>query len=194
MTAKKDLKRRIRERQGKTGESYTTARAHVLAQRDEPAALLPAIPVIELIDVTEQARALGLRCLALASPMLVERVPAERVLARVRDALLATERDPQMDVLRAVMLRGEVLERDPRRRPGGWWEDTRAFFARARVGIGGTNRAGDMLALQVDAEMVIVHAGYVPHMPPIPRTRSRRVYLSTADSFGLDDETLIVPR
>src|SRR5438067_1395515 len=35
MTAKRDLKRRIRERQAKTGESYTTARRHVLAARDD---------------------------------------------------------------------------------------------------------------------------------------------------------------
>src|SRR5690242_10856808 len=34
MTAKRDLKKRIRDRQAKTGESYTTARRHVLAARD----------------------------------------------------------------------------------------------------------------------------------------------------------------
>jgi tetratricopeptide (TPR) repeat protein len=39
MTAHRDLKRVIRERQGKTGESYTAARAHVLRER---AALLGA--------------------------------------------------------------------------------------------------------------------------------------------------------
>jgi len=38
MTAKRDLKRRVRERQARTGESYTTARRHVLAARDENAA------------------------------------------------------------------------------------------------------------------------------------------------------------
>lgn len=34
MTAKKDLKKRIRTRQAKTGEAYTTARAHILVARD----------------------------------------------------------------------------------------------------------------------------------------------------------------
>lgn len=34
MTAKKDLKKRIRNRQAKTGESYTTARAHVIRASD----------------------------------------------------------------------------------------------------------------------------------------------------------------
>jgi len=33
MTIKKDLKKRVRERQLCTGESYTTARGQVLAQR-----------------------------------------------------------------------------------------------------------------------------------------------------------------
>jgi hypothetical protein len=35
MTADKDLKKAIRARQEKTGESYTTARLHVLRARDE---------------------------------------------------------------------------------------------------------------------------------------------------------------
>jgi hypothetical protein len=33
MTVKRDLKSIIRERQQKTGESYTTARAHVMRER-----------------------------------------------------------------------------------------------------------------------------------------------------------------
>ena len=33
MTANRDLKRIIRERQGRTGESYTAARAHVMRER-----------------------------------------------------------------------------------------------------------------------------------------------------------------
>src|SRR5262245_42299735 len=33
MTKKRDLKRRVRERQQQTGESYVTARRHVLAAR-----------------------------------------------------------------------------------------------------------------------------------------------------------------
>ena len=34
MTANRDLKRRVRDRQAQTGESYMTALHHVLAQRD----------------------------------------------------------------------------------------------------------------------------------------------------------------
>src|SRR5688572_29621963 len=35
MTAKRDLKRRVRQRQARTGESYVTARRRVLAARGE---------------------------------------------------------------------------------------------------------------------------------------------------------------
>lgn len=51
MTAKKDLKTRIHERQQKTGESYTAARAHVLRMRAE----LFAIPV----DTGTRAASIG---------------------------------------------------------------------------------------------------------------------------------------
>ena len=34
MTTKKDLKKRVRVRQAKTGESYSTARLHVLRGKD----------------------------------------------------------------------------------------------------------------------------------------------------------------
>jgi hypothetical protein len=53
MTSRRDLKRRIRQRQEQTGERYTTARAHVL---DAPP---PAISVVELVDVDDRARAAG---------------------------------------------------------------------------------------------------------------------------------------
>ena len=54
MTAKKDLKNRIRERQAKTGESYTTARTHVLRDRD---ALLGKQP-----EGPERITAIVLKC------------------------------------------------------------------------------------------------------------------------------------
>ena len=42
MTTSKHLKRLVRERMARTGESYTTARRHVLARRPEPDSLTPA--------------------------------------------------------------------------------------------------------------------------------------------------------
>ena len=72
MTAKKDFKRRVRERQAKTGESYTAARAQVMAQAGSTdAAVLEstaeskaeskpsAISVVELVDASEEARSLA---------------------------------------------------------------------------------------------------------------------------------------
>src|SRR5688572_27139032 len=106
MTAKKDFKRRVRERMAKTGESYTAARAQVMAtapdvQPGEPADELdaaddldeqddePAPPdepkpkpfdVEELVDATEAAQQLGLRCEVLVSSWLAERLPPARIL------------------------------------------------------------------------------------------------------------------
>jgi hypothetical protein len=193
MTAKKDLKRRVRERQARTGESYTTARAHVVAQAEpaESAVKPSAIPVVELIDISGEAEHVGFKCSVLASPALASRVSPARVLERLRDALLATEQDPTTAVLRAVLLRGEAIARTPRQR--GWWNDMRRFFERARVGIGGTTASGDMMALQVDDTMVIVQAGYVPHMPPIMRI-PQRVFLSTVDAQHVFDSAFTVPR
>ena len=44
MTAKKDFKRRVRARQERTGESYTTARRHVVAERAPASAASPPPP------------------------------------------------------------------------------------------------------------------------------------------------------
>ncbi|HSD90238.1 MAG TPA: FHA domain-containing protein [Kofleriaceae bacterium] len=44
MTAKRDLKRRVRERQARTGESYTTALRHVLAAREDDTAEPDTLP------------------------------------------------------------------------------------------------------------------------------------------------------
>jgi hypothetical protein len=45
MTAHRDLKKIIRDRQQKTGESYSTARAHVMRARSERLGLSPEAPV-----------------------------------------------------------------------------------------------------------------------------------------------------
>jgi hypothetical protein len=66
MTKRRDLKRRVRERQEKTGESYVTARRHVLVDPAEngpaPASPGTAIPVVEMITLTEHATRLGMKC------------------------------------------------------------------------------------------------------------------------------------
>jgi len=70
MTAHRDLKRIIRDRQGKTGESYTAARAHVMRERaellglgaDEPRAAPPArvdAAVLKVNRLSARVRVLG---------------------------------------------------------------------------------------------------------------------------------------
>ena len=48
MPKQKDLKRRVRARMQKTGESYTAARARLLEKRPVAKVALPAIPVVDL--------------------------------------------------------------------------------------------------------------------------------------------------
>jgi hypothetical protein len=165
MTARRDLKRRVRDRQGQTGESYMTALRHVLDQRPN------AVPVVELIELTEVAAAMGIRCQVRMAPDLADRIDAVAALRRLRDALLATERDPAFHLMRRVVLLGEspvmrAIASDVGRR----------FMARVRAGIGGISEHGRLLALMVDGrrgpEMVVfmlwlspVH--YVPYRPSL---------------------------
>src|SRR5512142_1555815 len=101
MTEKRDLKRRVRERQAQTGESYMTALRHVQAQRP------PAFPVVELVDLTEIGAPLGFKCRIVMSPVLADQIDAAGALARLRDALLAPDREGSLELFRAVTLRGE---------------------------------------------------------------------------------------
>ena len=166
MTAKRDLKRRVRQRQARTGESYVTARRRVLAAREEwarrgdaldggeqtePGATIEraettgraeatgteettgrqpkiepesigaraaferaagaearamlqrltvvadmtpdelsgaGMPVVELHEVTGEARALGFRCRITVYPAVMEACELEMLLAGLRDALV----------------------------------------------------------------------------------------------------------
>jgi hypothetical protein len=163
MTARRDLKRRVRERQGQTGEPYMTALRHVLDQRPS------AVPVIEMIDLTEVADAMAIRCRVQMSPALADRIDAVGALRRLRAALLATERDPAFDLMRRVVIHGEA----PLLRPYGL-EVGRQFIARVHAGIGGISEHGRLLALMVDGrrgpEMIVFMlwlspVSYLPYRP-----------------------------
>lgn len=211
MTAKRDLKRRVRQRQARTGEAYVTARRHVLATRphatpgDEeaasdagapdgagaprqvetaPAEASPAaanvnsaagavaadtraasapvtvVPVTELVDVSEEARRLGLKCRVLMFPTLAERVEPARVLARLRDLLFGTAGDPQTLLLSQVALTG-VVPRLPGQ-PVLDFERLRRFVQRARAGLGGTSEDGSQLVFYIAGR-----DGIVPILVPI---------------------------
>jgi hypothetical protein len=142
MTAKRDLKRRVRERQAKTGETYTTARRNVVTTAPKRA----PIAVDELIDLTAEAAALGLRCKILMSQRLATRVDPMRVLTSLRDALLATLRDADTELLRGIALDGVVSPA-----PFRWSRDGRheQFIARVRAGLGGVSADGRTLGLNI---------------------------------------------
>jgi hypothetical protein len=158
MTAKRDLKKRIRKRAARTGESYTAARRHVVGG---PSAA--AVPLVEMRDLSEEAARIGILCPVRIFPDLALRIDCAATLERIRDALRATERDPQTELLRAVALRGEQpdveyqLSSDPVLYPSlarAWTRPPAsplfgAFMTRVRAGIGGVSESGRMLALAV---------------------------------------------
>lgn len=146
MTAKRDLKRRVRERQARTGESYVTARRQVLAQREDAPG---SIDVDEAIDVTDVAAGLGLKCRVLIYERLARDVDAVRVLAVLRDVLEATQDDPAMDIMRGLVA-GKVAKAP--RRP---FRD-REFLLRVRAGLTGVSDDGRVLALHVEGRTGMV--------------------------------------
>lgn len=181
MTQQRDLKRRIRDRMAKTGESYVTARLHVLADRPEPApepapdSRVPAFEVVETIDISDDAFALGLRCRAGMFPKLAALVDAPTALVRLRDALVGTENDDQLTVMRRLVLYGE---RAPSmRHEFAQSGRLRGFIERVRAGIGGVSPGGGMLALTVRDVMMICAAAVTRLDEPI-------VYLHGVDEIS----------
>jgi len=159
MTAKRDLKRLIRERQARTGEAYTTARHHVLAQQSKS-----AVPVLELLDLSRDAARLGFRCGVSMFPGLAERIDSVAVLERIRDVLLTTVGDRGAQRLLSVVLLGERFTSP--RWPLDLVEEGRRLVARAQAGIGGVSAGGSLIALNVEGrrglETVI---GFLWQMP-----------------------------
>jgi len=140
MTRKRKLKRRVRERQARTGESYTTARRQVV----ERAA--PAVPLVELVDITPQAIALGFRCEIAIASTLAARVEPAAVLARVRDELVR----PHADVAVARMFGIAFGLPSPRLAvTAADAEVLQRFVDAARLGATGASSDGSLLALHV---------------------------------------------
>ena len=179
MTEKRDLKRRVRDRQARTGESYMTALRQVQAQRP------PTFPVVELVDLTEIGRPLGFKCRVAMFPGLADRVDAATALAKFRDVLLMTDRDQSLELFRAVTLRGE-----PRRFriTQDALDEGRQFVVRARAGLNGVSDGGRMLALHIDgkqgATMVIFLLWLVPDFVHVLREPS--LILTSLDAIAVD--------
>lgn len=172
MTQQRDLKRRIRERMAKTGESYTAARSQIVEHKP------PVIPVIEPIDVTEEAVALGLKCKALA----IDGIDARRALGRLHDVLVSTD-DADLEPLRAVALWGR------RPVPARWSiAEARKFLARARAGIAGVGPNGWLLAYLVDGELVMASVSL--SRGGVPTIWLRRINHVAVDELALAAITL----
>ncbi len=103
MTLKKNLKKRVRARQEKTGESYTTARMHVLNQEQ---ARGPKVSQVSLREVTPLVEEVGLKGQAFLMPRFPESL-TRPALKRLRELLLATRDEPATQRMRAVLLDGE---------------------------------------------------------------------------------------
>jgi hypothetical protein len=188
MTQQKDLKRRIRERMQKTGESYTAARAHVLAERGPTTvtppppspvmeALAPERPsqiaVVEPVDVTEEAVALGMKCKVLAN----DGIDARRALGRLHDALISTD-DADLEPFRSAALWGV------RPKPARWSiVEARKFLARARAGIAGVGPNGWLLAFVSDGMIVLA-------VVSIWRDGTPTIWLRRADKAAADEMAL----
>ena len=181
MTYKRDLKKLVRERQERTGEHYTTALRHVIAQRRAP------VPVVAMVDLSEAAARLGLTCHAAMVPALALLVDGAFALERVRAALLATEGDPATALLRGAVLRGEQPD------VAGWslhnLEKGRHFMARVRAGIAGASDGGHMLALNVPSRAGASQLVVCMLWPTAPIAAcARRASLILSGGEGLYDD------
>jgi hypothetical protein len=155
MTDQRDLKRRVRERQARTGESYTTALRRVREQRSR------AVPVVELTEISDTAGTLGFKCRVMVMRALGERIDVGDTLRQLRGALVTTRAEPASWLMRAMVLYGERPMLAP-----PTFDDGLRFVRRARAGIVGFSACGRLLALPVEtrrgAEPVIFHLWTMP--------------------------------
>lgn len=196
MTRQRDLKRRVRERQARTGESYTAALLHVRGE-PEPPDSEPTIPpsepidVIEMVDITELGATLGLRCQVRLASELADRVDVTGALRQLCSTLLATPHDPQLATMRDVVLRGQP----PLVPAVRSYQDEIQFARRVRAGIGGVTESGHMMAFAVTgrlrAELVVfvLWITSTPYrvMPPTLVVASADLFFDHSDDVRMGD-------
>lgn len=189
MTIKKDLKKHIRERQEKTGEAYTTARMHVLRQKEEKP--MPRVQEMSLREVTALAEAAGLKAQAFLTPRFPERL-ARPALERLREVLLTTaeEGEPGTRLMRDVLLRGEPDVLDVRTVLQDWTQ-TRAFVRNLRLGIRGPSRTGRILPFDVQTESGVVTV--VAALVPTAKKRPAKLLLGTREDYVNAEQALMNP-
>jgi hypothetical protein len=185
MTKQRDLKRLVRARQARTGESYVTARDHVRAPRTE------TVPVVELVDITEVSDSLGMQCRVMVMPELAERVDVAMALRQLRSVLLTTTPDPDFDLMRAVVLRGER----PYSAPPPFADGLR-FLVRLRAGLGGVCPSGRMVAFSVAGSTGVEQVVFLLWVTPLQYRHLRPTLIVSSPDFSLghlDGEVSILP-
>lgn len=145
MTARKNLKRRVRERQELTGERYTDALTQVRAGAP-PGSTAKPFSVVELVCLTDEAARIGLRCDVRAFPDLLAKVEVPALLTRVRDTLIRADGDRRLRRMRRAALLGESVTAPPEHAGAG----ILPFFERARAGAEGPSDEGSLLGVKVD--------------------------------------------
>ncbi len=155
MTDKKNLKKRVRERQEKTGERYSTALAHLRAQAREEEPVSPSantapkqrIKIEEPWDpaVTREA---GLQCPVFADEGLKARTAplVPTALFQLAEVLRATSTHPSTQHFRRMVLHGErySLPLGPE-----LFTEIMEFGAQLRLGMRGASASGRYLAFDV---------------------------------------------
>jgi hypothetical protein len=114
MTAKKDLKKLVRDRMRRTGEAYTTALAAVRKRAERPSLIATES---EKVDLGELARAEGFSCEAAVSLEAWSKIARETdprawftdVFARLRKLLVDTMGERGSDAFRAATVHGVDL-------------------------------------------------------------------------------------
>jgi hypothetical protein len=145
MTKKRDLKRRVRERQARTGESYVTARRQLLAARSIAPPVPVPVPVVELHDVSAEAARLGFQCQIAVFPELRAVAEPGLVLVGLREALIAAPGDlaaaRMFDLAFAVRSAGVFEPRVP--------PSQQRLYERLRMERGGPSEPSSVFAFRV---------------------------------------------
>jgi hypothetical protein len=182
MTKQRDLKRLIRERQARTGESYVTALRHTRTPRTE------TVPVVELVDITAIGEPLGMQCRVMVHSELAERIDVAAALRKLRSVLLTTTPDPDFDLMRAVVLRGERPYSTPPTLADGL-----RFLVRLRAGIGGVCPSGRIVAFSVAGPSGVVQVVFLLWITPVRRLQMRPMLVVTSTELSLHDDLSILP-
>ncbi|HEY2029337.1 MAG TPA: hypothetical protein VGH20_09025 [Myxococcales bacterium] len=150
MTRQKDLKRRVRARQEKTGESYTAALSNI--RRDVH---IPQAP-----SATAEARAAGLRCEAVVTEELRRMGDLEPLFIRLRELLLALAAEAC-----GPLIRGDALALQmPSMKDA---VEARRFLEAVRAGERGLSRNGRMVAFNWRDRVVVADLGLAGARKPL---------------------------